>query len=225
MRLFLKQTAMRKISRNGFTVIELLVVVGIIGILSALLLPSLTRMKARAVQARCSGQLRQIYQGMMLYSGDNNQLYMPVNSLAPSATPPSPTPPGTWYWYLAGSPLADYLGGNVGLEKVVICPSNRTTTNTFLGTKGYPYVVNYNVMAQTGTLYPFKHFGDVTRPSMTIWMTDAITGTTWGAGFGSVTSGWNRVSASHLDEVNVLWCDGRVSSENKNNLTDTNVKL
>ena len=56
---------------GGFTLVELLVVIGIIAILIALLLPSLMKAKEAANVANCLSNLRQIGMGFQLYAGLN----------------------------------------------------------------------------------------------------------------------------------------------------------
>ena len=59
-------------SKKGFTLIELLVVVAIIGIIAAILLPTLQNSRARARIAVCLSNLRQLQLGWIGYADDNN---------------------------------------------------------------------------------------------------------------------------------------------------------
>ena len=58
-------------TRKGFTLVELLVVVAVIGILAVLLLPALSDAKEKGQSARCISNLRQLAIGTTLYADDN----------------------------------------------------------------------------------------------------------------------------------------------------------
>lgn len=71
---------MRRIVWAGFTLIELLVVIAIIAILAAILFPVFAKARAKARQAACASNLRQIGQAAMQYLQDWDECYPSVHS-------------------------------------------------------------------------------------------------------------------------------------------------
>jgi len=59
-------------AEGGFTVVELLVVVCIIGLVVSLLMPAIAKVRAASESAKCMSNLRQIGQAMLVYVSENN---------------------------------------------------------------------------------------------------------------------------------------------------------
>ena len=82
------QNPCRNHRNRGFTLVELLVVIGIIALLISILLPSLNRARETANRVKCASNLRQMGQALLLYANENKGGY--PRTLA------SPTGGQTW---------------------------------------------------------------------------------------------------------------------------------
>ena len=80
-------------NRKGFTLVELLVVIGIIALLISILLPSLNRARETANRVKCSSNLRQVGQAILLYSNENKGNYPRTRYNAGSTTVNSQSDP------------------------------------------------------------------------------------------------------------------------------------
>lgn len=105
-------------NRKAFTLIEILAVVAIIGLLIAILLPSLSKAKTQARRATCASQLHQVGLAMMAYMQDNRDR-MPFISAMPSI---GPFPLETARPVTMGDVLKRHLKGNMN---ALHCPEDK----------------------------------------------------------------------------------------------------
>ena len=144
---------LRKTSRShpGFTLVELLVVIGIIALLISILLPSLGKAREQANRVKCQSNMRQIGQGMLAYTNDNRGFYPMVSRNSGGLNNED------WLWWqssraasIGDSSTASYIGFSATNLAVLLCPTDnieyRPKNNggaTGFGPYNFSYVMNW----------------------------------------------------------------------------------
>lgn len=174
--------------KRGFTLIELMVVITIIGTLAALIFPTIRTMKSKAELTKCTSQLRQWAVAIQGYAGDHNQMvrYNEWSDIGGG------TNPAKRYYnpYLGGEiqtwPPSSRAGApkqGIPLGYFRMCPAQKwdTTANP---PEGYIFVRPNELNSSGGysrgeldtdadTFPDSYNIGKVARPSQLLMMMDA----------------------------------------------------
>jgi prepilin-type N-terminal cleavage/methylation domain-containing protein/prepilin-type processing-associated H-X9-DG protein len=100
--------------KSGFTLVELLVVIGIIAALISILLPALNKARAQASAIQCASNMRTIGQQMMIYASENRGAIVPAGIIYPPVG--GSTAPVYSTWDLILKPYANIKDGTVTSE-------------------------------------------------------------------------------------------------------------
>lgn len=168
--------------RIGFTLIELLVVVAIIAVLTAVLLPALSKARESARAATCLSGLRQVLLAASYYGQDHNEVILPAY--------------GQYFEIVAGPEWGPFYGNDIAtwpcalypkyLENpwVLTCPAMKQRDEDSYDKANRPYSwwrgMVYGICAFTAAELPpvgprtFRQMANIDRPSEELYFADSI---------------------------------------------------
>ena len=213
---------------RGFTLVELLVVIVVIGLLAGLSVPAISRATAKAESTGCVNNLRQIGTAMNLFAAENNG-YLPYASGPNAAGTGNSFGFNNW-----GAPLAVIMGVGTGslsfpsqdsfqnakAKHPFNCPACKTGFRT--------YTANMRGMGflPGGNAYPQRKIASLVKSSQLILVADDTFGDPAPANSGTdyfdESNYTNRIGIRHGGRANALFGDFHVESITVSNLIVSN---
>ncbi|MBT3380355.1 MAG: type II secretion system protein [Lentisphaerae bacterium] len=200
-------------SLSPFSLVELLVVIGIMAILMSILLPVTTKIRENGRRVACSANLRQLGTAMHLYMQEYDQSMCPHDD-ADSGNP-------EWRWDTIYLNLAPYYSDNHDILK---CPKDRSWTRPASGATGRWWSYGFNHACGYGGAMMTTDFVD--PPGTAVFFdSDESDGGVEDDGNRPYQNIASKAYRRHLQGLNVMFFDGHVQWRRPSSLTNAQFTL
>lgn len=200
----------------AFTLVELLVVIGIIALLISILLPALNKARAASEKVKCASQMKQVATAVFLYADDNKGA-VPIAYDSRLGSGPQ--------GYVVER-LRPYLGDGVGLAggdmyRMFLCPTASSGDRPGLFSIGYNSVYIFGKWWDPVTApNPYVKLNRVRNAVETCMWIDAYENTNPRDSYAvfmmfnlkALDDSYGYPAFRHPGGANVAYCDGHVAS-------------
>lgn len=156
--------------RNGFTLVELLVVISIIALLLAVLMPALSRAREAGRRIVCLNNLRQLGMVINLYAFEHRDVYPPSTDYKPDGTPARKGGNPNVWWHFISSYTYEKTGW-AKRSKTWMCPSLTSKIGLF---QQQTYAWNYGMNERVMQTFGWKiKLGTVVQPGQVLMLADS----------------------------------------------------
>lgn len=214
-----------RVVRRGFTLVELLVVIGIIALLISILLPAMQKARAASVRVKCLSNHRQLMQGMMQYVNTYDG-YLPKSAYQTTDANGSPI----WIRWHNRPMLGQFINNRqaksdaAATTDVIYCPAYiataRATSTGYDGSRdnlgiGYNVRSGARIARSDSSTAPQVRFTKIKNPTKVLVLVDVMNGNSWEKYF--VAEPWpanslgataGQVAYRHANSTSVSFADG-----------------